>query len=49
MTFTLILAFINSKYKSDYQMLFVGTFLLDMAIIQGVVTVVRLFSSGGWR
>jgi hypothetical protein len=30
---TLLLAFINAKYKYDYCELFVGTFIIDLAFI----------------
>lgn len=34
--FTLILAFINAKYNENYQLLFLGTFLIDCAIIDAI-------------
>lgn len=34
---TLILAWINAKYKSGYELLFVGTFLIDMEIVTAIV------------
>lgn len=37
---TMILAFINAKYDAEYTALFIGTFLIDLAIIEIVSTVV---------
>jgi hypothetical protein len=37
MMLTLLLAWINAKYKYKYELLFVGTFLLDIDIIAGLV------------
>ncbi|AHK11610.1 hypothetical protein S140_203 [Shewanella sp. phage 1/40] len=33
---TLILAFINAKYQHDYGLLFLGTILLDIAILDTI-------------
>lgn len=38
--FTLILAFINAKYKCEYTLLFAGTFLLDMVLFHIVAMLV---------
>ena len=35
--FTLILAWINSVYDSNYELLFLGTILIDMLLIIGIV------------
>ncbi len=32
--FTIILAFINSKYDTGYELLFLGTFLIDWELIK---------------
>ena len=32
--FTVLLAWINIKYKWDYDFLFVGTFIIDVSLIQ---------------
>ena len=31
--FTILLAWINAKYKHDYEALFIGTILLDVCLI----------------
>ena len=31
---TLLLAFINGKYKCDYTLLFMGTLLIDVTLIE---------------
>lgn len=35
---TLLLAWINAKYKAEYELLFLGTFLIDMTIVEAVYT-----------
>ena len=34
--FTLVLAWINARYKSNYELLFIGTFLIDIILINAV-------------
>jgi hypothetical protein len=34
---TITLAWINAKYKHDYDLLFVGTFIIDLEIIGELV------------
>lgn len=31
---TILLAWINAKYRYDYELLFLGTFFIDMAIVK---------------
>lgn len=38
---TLLLAWINVKYKWDYELLFVGTFILDGKIIEIIVQILK--------
>ena len=34
--FTVILAFINSKFKTNYELLFLGTILIDISIVDAI-------------
>jgi hypothetical protein len=34
---TMLLAWINARYKHDYESLFIGTFFLDYIIIKALV------------
>jgi len=34
--FTIILAFINAKYRADYEFLFIATFLIDITMWQSI-------------
>ena len=37
--FTLLLAWINAKYKFDYDLLFLGTFILDAILIKYICAI----------
>ena len=37
--FTLLLAWINAKYKFDYELLFLGAFILDATLINNVCAI----------
>lgn len=38
---TILLAFINAKYKHDYQILFVFTFFLDIFLIDLAIAMIK--------
>ena len=40
--FSVLLAWINSKYETKYDLLFLGTFLLDLEIIRGVFKIITM-------
>jgi len=33
---TVLLAWVNSKYDKDYALLFIGTFILDLELLQNL-------------
>ena len=38
--FTVILAFVNSKYETKYDCAFFGTFIIDVILIEGIIKIV---------
>ena len=38
---TLGLAWINAKYKYDYEFIFIGTIVLDVVIIESIVKLIK--------
>ena len=37
--FTLLLAWINAKYKFDYELVFLGTFIIDIVLINNMCAI----------
>ena len=40
--FTIILAFINAKFNMNYELLFLGTFVIDVIIVEGLIDILKI-------
>ena len=43
--FTCILAYINSKYEYNYELLFIIMIIMDITLVDAVVEIVRILSN----